>query len=60
MQPPFIETVKFNRANGIEAHQRVRRLVKKGHTIDVACRRRGRVLELFVEQGFNAKGLDFS
>ena len=52
---------QFNRNNGIEQHKRALRFVKNGQSaIDIGCGSSGRILDLLLEQGFDAEGFDFS
>ncbi len=51
----------FNRNNGIEQHKRALRMVKNKHrAIDIGCGSSGRILDLLLDDGFEAEGLDFS
>ena len=57
----YWDSEHFNRNNGIEQHERALRLVKdKNSAIDIGCGSSGRILDILVQQGFDAEGLDFS
>lgn len=52
---------KFNRKNGIDQHKRAFQYSnKQGKAIDIGCGSSGRIIDLFLEEGFEAEGLDFS
>jgi len=52
---------KFWRENGIAQHQRAFKFLKnKGNAIDIGCGSSGRVIDLFLEEGLEAEGLDIS
>lgn len=52
---------EFNRANGIEQHQRALAFVKnRGRALDVGCGCTGRFIDLLLRQGFQPEGVDIS
>jgi len=52
---------KFNRANGIEQHQRALQFLKqRRRAIDIGCGSSGRLIEPLVAEGFETEGLDIS
>lgn len=52
---------QFNRENGIEQHRKALQfLSSKRHAIDIGCGSSGRIVELMLEAGFEAEGLDIS
>ena len=51
----------FNRENGISQHRRALRFCEEeGNAIDIGCGSSGRILDLLIESGFEAEGLDIS
>ena len=51
----------FDRSNGIEQHRRAIAFCSaKGRALDVGCGSSGRIIELMLENGFDAEGLDLS
>ena len=51
----------FNRKNGIEQHERAIAFVKnRGCALDVGCGSTGRLIDLLLENGFSAEGVDIS
>lgn len=52
---------KFNRDNGIKAHQRaIRYSTQKGFALDVGCGCTGRFIDLLIEHQYQPEGLDLS
>ena len=52
---------KFDRTNGIEQHRRAIAFCSGyGKALDVGCGSSGRIIELMLENGFDAEGLDLS
>lgn len=55
------QSKKFNRENGIAAHQRALTFVEEnGFALDVGCGCTGRFIDLLLAQGFIPEGLDLS
>jgi SAM-dependent methyltransferase len=51
----------FDRKNGIKQHKRAIAFVKnRGEALDVGCGCTGRLIDLFLEKGFNPEGVDIS
>jgi SAM-dependent methyltransferase len=51
----------FPRSNGIHQHERAIAFLKqKRHALDIGCGSSGRIIDLLLEQGFAAEGLDIS
>lgn len=49
---------QLDRDNGIRQHERALRLLKSPKTaIDIGCGRSGRIIDLFLENGFSVEGL---
>lgn len=52
---------EFDQQNGIAQHQRALAFARKqGSALDLGCGSSGRILELLVQHGFEAEGLDIS
>ena len=55
------DNAQFNRANGIEQHERALEFIPKGgKALDIGCRSSGRIIELLLGHGFEVEGLDLS
>ncbi|PKF61045.1 class I SAM-dependent methyltransferase [Psychromonas sp. psych-6C06] len=55
------QSKKFNRNNGINAHQRALKFITAhGNALDVGCGCTGRFIDLLQEQGLQPEGLDIS
>lgn len=51
----------FPRSNGIHQHERaIAFLTQKRHALDIGCGCSGRIIDLLLEHGFTAEGLDIS
>jgi SAM-dependent methyltransferase len=52
---------RFPRENGIEQHKRaIAFLERRGNALDIGCGSSGRILDLLLDSGFEAEGLDLS
>lgn len=57
----FWHSEKFSRENGIEAHKRAVAFAEaRGRALDIGCGSSGRILDLLLDYGFEAEGLDIS